>query len=150
MNPGGAVNQDGVSRVQRLRNLGYCREQAQFRFSLRRLAIAVRNLGPRNSNGLGSPTGRATCSSVRSETIWVTPKYFNAAMERWLAKSHRVLLRISYFSLTAWTARKIFWYDPQRHKLPERHSRISSSLGAGFSFKSATVARINPGVQYAH
>ena len=47
----------------------------------------------------------------------------------------------------AWTARTMLWYPVQRQRLPSSPSRISSSVGFGFSFRSETVAMTNPGVQ---
>ena len=47
----------------------------------------------------------------------------------------------------AWTARTMLWYPVQRHRFPSSPSRISSSVGFGFSSSSEIVAITNPGVQ---
>ena len=41
----------------------------------------------------------------------------------------------------------MFWYPVQRHRFPSRPSRISASLGSGFSFSRSTAAMTMPGVQ---
>ena len=41
----------------------------------------------------------------------------------------------------------MLWYPVQRHRLPWMPSRISSSVGFGFSASRSTVAMTMPGVQ---
>ena len=48
------------------------------------------------------------------------------------------------------TALMIFTYPVQRHRFPERASRISSSEGSFFSSSKALADRIIPGVQKPH
>ena len=48
------------------------------------------------------------------------------------------------------TARTMFWYPVQRHRLPSRPSRTSCSVGLGLSRSRSAAAMIMPGVQYPH
>src|SRR5581483_8189937 len=53
-------------------------------------------------------------------------------------------------SAAIFTAAMIPWYPVQRHRLPDRPSRISWSLGLGWSRKNAVTDTMNPGVQNPH
>src|SRR5215472_2517747 len=44
----------------------------------------------------------------------------------------------------------MFWYPVQRHRLPDRAQRTSSSVGSGLASRSALAVIIMPGVQNPH
>src|SRR5690606_20006258 len=64
--------------------------------------------------------------------------------------SHYTIPLLGVVFETARTAATIPWYPVQRQMFPESPSRISSSLGEGFSRSSAVADMMNPGVQKPH
>ena len=94
------------------------------------------------------PTGR---SRTRTRLwSWESPSARGTSSPIWPTWSSRVVAVLTLLPAAMRTASKIFAYPVHRQTLPERASRISSSLGSGVCRRRSAVATTRPGVQKPH